>query len=157
MVSGGYRAAADRGCVAGRGFNLNVPLLPGHRACLDAFELLVEPALRAFQPKMIVVASGLDANGVDPLARMLARSETFRWLTGRVLALAQELCGGRAVFVHEGGYSDLAVPFCGLAVVEELVGRRSRVIDPRLDVLERQQPPGDMVAFQRARLETQSR
>jgi acetoin utilization deacetylase AcuC-like enzyme len=151
-------AAKDRGRGAGRGFNLNVPLLPGSgpQAYVDAFEVLVEPALRAFRPQMIVVASGLDANGVDPLARMLATSDTFRWMAGRVLALAEEMCGGRAVFVHEGGYSELAVPFCGLAIMEVLAGRRTGVIDPLLDLLERQQPPADMIAFQRARLEAQA-
>ena len=38
----------------------------------------------------------------------------------------------RLVALHEGGYSTAYVPFCGLAVVEELAGRRSSVTDPIL-------------------------
>ena len=94
----------------------------GHQAYLDAFDILVAPAITAYKPDLIVVASGLDANGVDPLARMLAHAGTFRAMATRIKALADELCGGRLVCVHEGGYSELMVPFCGLAIVETLSG-----------------------------------
>ncbi|MCV2869731.1 class II histone deacetylase [Defluviimonas sp. WL0002] len=149
----------DRGKGAGAGFNLNVPLLPGggHRAYLDAMEVLVVPALRAFRPDLIVVASGLDASGVDPLARMLAHSDTFREMTRILMAEAGALCGGRLVAVHEGGYSEIAVPFCGLAIVEELSGHRTGVEDPLLATLIGNQPAPDMADFQRARLEAQAR
>ncbi len=152
-------AATDRGTGKGLGYNLNIPLLPGggHQAYLDAFDLLVAPALRAYKPDLIVVASGLDANGVDPLARMLAHAETFRAMTTRIKALAAELCGGKLLCVHEGGYSELMVPFCGLAIVEVLSGQKTDVIDPMFDIVNAQQPPADMIAFQRARLETQAK
>jgi acetoin utilization deacetylase AcuC-like enzyme len=42
---------------------------------------IVLPALHRFQPELIVVASGLDANALDPLARMLAQSDTYREMT----------------------------------------------------------------------------
>ena len=150
----GQGLVSERGAGAGLGANLNVPLLPGggHQAYLDALELLVLPALRAYRPQMIVVASGLDANGFDPLARMQAHSDTFRAMTAQVMALADELCGGRMLCVHEGGYAEVIVPFCGLAVVEELARTRTEVIDPVLDLLSAQQPAPDFVAFQRERL-----
>ena len=137
----------------------NRPLLPGgaHRAYLDAMELLVGPALREFRPDIIVIASGLDANGHDPLARMLATSETFREMTRILKAEAAALCGGRLVAVHEGGYSEVVVPFCGLAIVEELSGLRTDVRDPFLGSLRENQPAPDLVAFQRARLAAQAR
>lgn len=151
--------AGDRGRGAGQGFNLNIPLLPGggHQAYLDAFELLVLPALRDFQPDLIVIASGLDACGVDPLARMLAHSDTFRAMTALLKAEAAALCGGRLVAAHEGGYSEVGAPFCGLAIVEELAGHRTDVVDPFLAPLVANQPAADMVAFQRARLAAQAR
>lgn len=155
----GMGGADDRGTGAGLGANLNVPLLPGggHQAYMDAMDLLVEPAIRAFRPDLIVVASGLDANGVDPLARMLAHAGTFRALTARVKALAGELCGGRLVLAHEGGYSEVQVPFCGLAILEELAGHRTAVADPLEPLIVAQQPAPDFAAFQRARLEAQAK
>ena len=44
--------------------------------------------------------------------------------------VAQELCGGRLVMTHEGGYSPHSVPFHALAVFEELSGIDTNIIDP---------------------------
>lgn len=155
----GMGGAEARGTGDGLGYNLNIPLLPGggHQAYMDAFDLLVAPALRRFGPDVIVVASGLDANGVDPLARMLAHSDTFRAMATQIVALSRDLCGGRLMAAHEGGYSEVLVPFCGLAIIEAFSGLRSGVIDPLFQIVHDQQPPADMVAFQRARLEAQAR
>jgi acetoin utilization deacetylase AcuC-like enzyme len=152
-------AALDRGKGAGLGHNLNIPLLAGggHQTYLDAFELLVVPALRSFKPELIVVASGLDANGFDPLARMQAHSETFRTMTRMIMTLAEELCEGRLVAAHEGGYSEAYVPFCGLAIIETLADHRTNVVDPFLKMLTEQQPLADFLAFQRNRLQQQAK
>ncbi|MDR7151874.1 acetoin utilization deacetylase AcuC-like enzyme [Hydrogenophaga palleronii] len=147
----GYSGAQDRGEGAGLGANINIPLPPGcgHEAYLHAFDRIVLPALDAFQPELIVVASGLDANGVDPLARMLLHSESFRAMTRLTQEAAQRHCGGRLVIVHEGGYAEAYVPFCGHAIVEVLAGVRTEVSDPALELLIAQQPSEPLVAFQR--------
>ena len=44
--------------------------------------------------------------------------------------LAEKLCNGRIVFSQEGGYSETHVPFCGLAVLEEMIDKERRFIDP---------------------------
>ena len=51
---------------------LNIPLPPGGgiAAYAYAFERVVVPALRAFRPELIIVASGFDASAYDPLGRM---------------------------------------------------------------------------------------
>ncbi len=51
------------------------------------------------------------------------------------MGAADELCGGRLIATHEGGYSNAYVPFCGLAVIEEFAGIRTQVVDPYLDEL----------------------
>lgn len=48
-------------------------------------------------------------------------------------AAAARHCGGKLLFFHEGGYSAYYVPFCGLAVVEELAGVITKVVDPELE------------------------
>ena len=155
----GQGAASEAGEGEGEGFNLNVPLMPGggHATYLAAFDRIVEPALRRFEPDVVVVASGLDANGFDPLARMLAHSDTFRAMTTRLKALAGELCGGRLVCAHEGGYAEAVVPFCGLAILEALSGRRTEVEDPFLGFTEAQQPPPAHDALQAEMLAEQAR
>jgi acetoin utilization deacetylase AcuC-like enzyme len=73
------------------------------------------------------------------------------------LALAEEHCGGRLVCAHEGGYSEAMVPFCGLAVVETLTGRRTDVVDPVADNQMLQQPPPPFTDLQRALIDAQAR
>jgi len=154
----GSGATTARGDGAGAGFNLNIPLLPGggDAAYADAFRLLVGPALRRYRPELIIVASGFDANSFDPLARMMLHSESYRWMMRQTMDLAAELCGGRVVVVHEGGYSESYVPFCGHAALEELAGHRTAVEDPILDFVRAQQPPEAATALQR-RLLTEQR
>ena len=100
----GSGEAAARGTGTGEGFNLNIPLLPGggHQAYVGAFRLLVGPTLRRYRPELIVVACGYDASAFDPLARMMLHSESYRWMMREVMELAEDLCGGRVVVVHEG-------------------------------------------------------
>ena len=146
----GYSGAQDRGTGAGAGYNLNIPLPPGcgHAAYLAAIDTIVIPALEAFAPELIIIASGLDANGLDPLARMMAHADTYRQMTLRLGEVADRLCGGRMVVVHEGGYAEAYVPFCGLAMLEALSGETTEVSDPLHDMLTAQQPSGATLAFQ---------
>ncbi len=122
---------------AAAGTNLNVPLPPGagHGAYVAAFDRVILPALERFRPDLIVVASGLDASAMDPLGRMLCTSETYRAMAGRIVAMAGNVCAGRLVATHEGGYSNAYVPFCGLPIIEEFARRRTEVVDPYLDEL----------------------
>ncbi len=147
----GYSGEQDRGRGAGLGANINIPLPPGsgHDTYLHAMTRIVVPALERFQPELIIVACGFDANAVDPLARMLLHSESFRLMTRCVRLAADRLCQGRLVLVHEGGYSEAYVPFCGLATLEELSGVRTAVDDPMLALVELQQPKAALLAFQK--------
>ncbi|MBM5812363.1 MAG: class II histone deacetylase [Gammaproteobacteria bacterium] len=120
----------------GQGANLNVPLPPGsgHGAYLDCWQRVVVPALLRFRPELIIVSSGFDGSVMDPLGNMICHSDTFRGIAQMTLAAAQEVCGGRVLALHEGGYSTAYVPFCGLAVFEELLGGPSGVADPFLPI-----------------------
>ncbi|MDE0149992.1 MAG: class II histone deacetylase [Rhodospirillaceae bacterium] len=133
----GSGAAEETGEGAGAGTNINIPLPPGsgEGAYLAAFERVVLPALTAFRPDLIFVPSGFDSGGHDPLARMMLTSESFRRMTELLLAAAGDLCGGRIVMLHEGGYAPHIVPFMALAVFEALAGETTGVTDPFLPAL----------------------
>ncbi len=150
---------AERGEGPGKGTNINIPLMPGggHASYLAALDRIVLPALARFRPDLIVIASGLDANGLDPLARMLAHSGTFRAMTKRMMEAADTLCGGRLVLVHEGGYSEVMVPFCGHAIMEALSDQTTAVVDPLLDFLIAQQPPPEFNTLEAQRLDEMAR
>lgn len=122
----------ERGDGPGLGANINIPLPPGsgHGAYAAVFEQVVVPALDRFKPELIIVSSGYDAGGFDSMAHMMAHSGTFRMMAASVVDAAARHCAGRLVVVHEGGYSTYHVPFCGLAVIEEMTGIPSGVTDP---------------------------
>lgn len=155
----GYSGVEDRGLGKGLGFNLNLPLPAGsgHDAYLQAMQDIVVPALERFAPELIVVACGYDANGVDPLARMLLHSDSFRAMTALLKEAAERHCDGRLVMVHEGGYAEAYVPFCGLAVLEEMAGIRTVVEDPMLPLLQLQQPGPEVSLFLREYVERLAR
>jgi len=127
----------DVGGDGARGFTVNVPLPAGtgDAGYRTAFERLVVPIVRQFGPELILVSAGQDPSAHDPLGRMLCSSEGFRAMTRLMKELAEEVCAGRLVVCHEGGYSTSYVPFCTLAVVEELSGLRGTIDDIFLPVV----------------------
>ncbi|KAJ1433264.1 deacetylase [Ochromonadaceae sp. CCMP2298] len=124
----------DIGGPGAEGTTINLPLPPGSGsgAYRHAFAQVVLPALHRFKPDLILVSSGFDASFADPMASMMLSSEDYRYMSGALMGAAEQLCGGRVVFAHEGGYSKDYVPFCGLAVIETLSGVRTAVEDIRL-------------------------
>jgi acetoin utilization deacetylase AcuC-like enzyme len=149
----GSGAIREIGDGSGAGLNINVPLPPGsgRGAYRETFDRVVVPALRKFAPDFLLVASGFDANGFDPMSRQLLCSEDFRWMTRAVAELAEDHCEGRLLLVHEGGYHPGVVPFCGLAVLEELCGVRTAVEDPFVSLLA-EMPGQELQPHQRARV-----
>jgi hypothetical protein len=56
-------------------------------------------------------------------------------MASRMATAADDLCAGRLIATHEGGYSNAYVPFCGLPILEEFSGIRTSVSDPYLEEL----------------------
>lgn len=146
---------SERGSGPGDGYNINLPLHAGsgHNAYLHAFDRVVAPAITNFKPDIIVVACGFDASVIDPLSTMLATAETFRALTTRIKTLAEQLCDGKLVLVHEGGYSEVYVPFCGHATLEALSGSTITAPDPFAKAFTRRQPGAALDAFLQAEID----
>ena len=72
---------------------------------LHVFEVEVEPAVRAFEPELVLVSAGFDAHVDDPLAEMNVTEEGFHELARRCAAL-----GPRVAAVLEGGYNLETLP-----------------------------------------------
>lgn len=140
---------SDQGVGNGVGYNINIPLPPGagHGAYVTAMRKLVQPALDRFKPDVIIVACGFDAAAVDPLGRMLCSAKTFGEMTTQMMASAQKLCDGKLVMVHEGGYSEVYVPFCGHAVLSELAGSQITAPDPLATTIDARQPNAELDAY----------
>ena len=102
----GTGPARETGSARAEGTTVNVPLPPGTdgEQWMSAFETRVAPALLAHRPDLIVVSAGYDAHAADPLAELRLSTDTYAQVASRLAALAAEVCGGRTVWVLEGGY-----------------------------------------------------
>lgn len=122
----------ENGSGPGEGAALNIPLPPGSGNAVYELAMteVVVPALEAFRPELIIVASGFDPSVMDPLARQMVTQEGFKKMTEIVVSAAEEICGGKIVFVQEGGYSPYYLPVCGLGVLEILTGTETGFADP---------------------------
>ena len=86
---------------------VNVPLAAGSGDAeyADAFTRIVEPAVRGFEPQLVLVSAGFDAHVEDPLGGMFVTEKGFRELARRSAAL-----GPRTAAVLEGGYNLETLP-----------------------------------------------
>ena len=97
----GTGGRAERGGGAGEGATVNIPLAAGtsEREFTDAFESEALPALRSFDPGLLIVSAGFDAHRADPLCDLGLSSAAFG-----DLARAVREVGAGPVLILEGGY-----------------------------------------------------
>lgn len=102
----GSGSASERGQGNGEGYTINLPLgaRAGDGSYLSLFDEVIAPALRAYEPELLLVSAGFDAHVRDPLGGMRVTDQGFAELAERAVAIAEELCGGRIAAVLEGGY-----------------------------------------------------
>ncbi|MDF2753085.1 MAG: histone deacetylase family protein [Gaiellaceae bacterium] len=86
---------------------VNVPLPAGStdEDYFRAWDERVEPAVRAFEPDLVLVSAGFDAHEEDPIAQMFVTEAGFRELARRSAGLAP-----RTAAVLEGGYNVATLP-----------------------------------------------
>ncbi|SDH34685.1 histone deacetylase family protein [Roseospirillum parvum] len=103
---------------------VNCPLPAGSEGIQfrQAFEGQVIPALKAFDPDLIMISAGFDAHANDPMAHLRLTVADFTWATHQLLAVADEVCEGRLVSVLEGGYDLPALAGSVVAHVKALMG-----------------------------------
>ena len=97
----------ERGRGAGRGYSVNVPLLPNTAddAYLWAFGEVVPPLLARFRPDIVVTQLGVDTHYRDPLARLALTSHGHEALFRALAGLAP-----RWLALGGGGYDIGVVP-----------------------------------------------
>ena len=151
----GTGSEGEAGIEDGYGATLNLPLpyRTGDMGFTQLFDQVLLPALRRFEPQMLLVSAGYDAHWDDPLGPLSLSIAGYAALTERLVALAGELCGGKIALVLEGGYSLEHVAFANLAIAEALAGLAPAIpADPlELDV------PRGLRAFEREAIDAMVR
>ena len=125
-------APDEVGAGGGTGFNVNVelPVGTGDGGYLRAFEEIVAPVVDRFEPSLLLVACGQDANQFDPNGRQCVSMDGFRRLGEATRALAERHSGGHVVLAQEGGYARTYSAFCLHSTLAGLLGVEGGLEDP---------------------------
>jgi len=117
---------------AGKGYTVNVPVLPGlgDGEYLTICEALLRPVALEFQPDFILVSAGFDPHFDDPLGGMRVTPEGFAGMTRVLMDIADACCGGRLVLALEGGYDLAGLRDSVREVLRELADLRQTDIRP---------------------------
>jgi acetoin utilization deacetylase AcuC-like enzyme len=106
----------------GLGYNVNIPLPfeTGDRIYLRAINEVIEPIIQQYKPEFMLVSAGFDGHYTDPVASLSLSASCYQEVFEKVVNLASEICGGRLLFVLEGGYSLGFVGKIALATIASL-------------------------------------
>ncbi len=131
MFYPGTGGVSEVGIGSGRGFTLNVPLLPhvGDAGYGRLFQEVIWPKAKAFAPELILVSAGYDAHWQDPLAMAGLSLTGYAHIVRALVTMAQKLCHGRILFVLEGGYQIDAL-FYGILNTLYALLDQDKICDP---------------------------
>ena len=115
---GGFETELGEG--RGRGFNVNIPLEPGTDDELyeEAFDRIVAPVLKAFQPRMVVAQIGADTLISDPLTHLRLTNNGYRSVVGKLVRAAP-----RFLALAGGGYDVYRTSRCWTLAWCEMTGQ----------------------------------
>jgi len=87
------------------GTNLNVKYKPGADTAdyLAAIDECIAPAIRDYDPDLLLISAGFDAHEHDPISRMRVSTEGYGAMTDRMRSLT-DACDAALGIILEGGY-----------------------------------------------------
>ena len=128
-------AVEEMGQGAGLGYTVNVPLPPdvGEAGFLQAFDTILRPLARRYQPELVIASAGYDAHWRNSrYVQGIRERLTVRGLAALSQSLqeiAEAHCPGHLVGILEGGYDLEALAYGVLGTLRVWLGDTS-VDDP---------------------------
>jgi len=105
-----------------KGRLVNVPLheFAGDGTFARVADEIFKPVVESFRPQMLLISAGFDAHWNDPITSLGLSTRGYYEISKKLVALADEHCGGKIVFVLEGGYDPHNVANGAMAVFDAL-------------------------------------
>jgi len=100
-----------------------LPAYAGDKVYEQAADRIFKPFVESFKPQMIFISVGFDAHWNDPITSLGLSTNGYFMLAQKVVALADEYCDGKIVFVLEGGYDPMNMAN-GAGTVFDALSRR---------------------------------
>ncbi|CCE93583.1 histone deacetylase HDA1 TDEL_0G02160 [Torulaspora delbrueckii] len=124
----------------GEGFNCNITWPVGGVGDAEymlAFEQIVMPMAREFQPDLVIISSGFDAADGDTIGQCHVTPSCYGQMTHMLKSLAR----GNLCVALEGGYNLDAIAISALSVAKVLIGEPPDELpdptkDPKLEAIE---------------------
>ena len=89
--------------------NVPLPAYAGDTVYAQVADKIFSPFVESFKPQLILISVGFDAHWSDPITMLGLSTAGYLTLAKKVVALAEQYCEGKIVFVLEGGYDPLNV------------------------------------------------
>ena len=89
--------------------NVPLPARAGDIVYEQVADQIFKPFVESFRPQLLLISVGFDAHWNDPITMLGLSSAGYFTLAQKVVALADEFCDGKIVFVLEGGYDPMNV------------------------------------------------
>jgi acetoin utilization deacetylase AcuC-like enzyme len=102
--------------------NVPLPAGSGDKTYERVADEIFVPFIESFKPELILVSVGFDAHWNDPITSLGLSTAGYYMLSKKLVDLAEEHCGGKIVFVLEGGYDPTNVANGSAAVFAALNG-----------------------------------
>lgn len=103
--------------------NVPLPAYAGDKVYDQVADRIFKPFVESFKPQMIFISVGFDAHWNDPITTLGLSTNGYFMLAQKVVALADEYCDDKIVFVLEGGYDPMNVAN-GAGTVFDALSRR---------------------------------
>lgn len=101
----------ENGKNAGKGYSLNVPLLPGtiDTVFLEIFEKIVPQVMNAFNPDILVIQNGVDMHYLDPITNMGLSTEGLEKIYKSLESWTKKYVSQNKILALGGGGYDIGV------------------------------------------------
>jgi acetoin utilization protein AcuC len=108
---------SDVGVDEAKGHTVNIPLpvYAGNASYLLAFNEIVLPLAREFQPQIIIRNGGSDPHFDDGLTYLGMTVAGFKVMGGKVREIA-DICGGKQIDLIASGYNNRILPYAWLSL-----------------------------------------
>lgn len=90
---------------AGMSVNVALPAFTGDSDWLRAFDAVVPPLIKAFEPQILVAQLGCDSHTLDPLAHLELSVDAQRAAAAALHGLAHDHADGKWLLLGGGGYA----------------------------------------------------
>ncbi|MFX1508033.1 MAG: acetoin utilization protein AcuC [Promethearchaeota archaeon] len=114
----------------GRGYTINLPLLPGtsDELYIQLFESIIPCLWEKFDPEFVIWQSGVDGHFKDVLGHLNLTTDVYKYLGSRVHELSQKgRTKGRLLVLSGGGYNPESTSRANFAIITSLLGINNEI------------------------------